>query len=62
MKKDNINNEDITRIACNIISAMFCYMNKEFTKEQLIYRIMSDTNNNQDIKEHIETLININLK
>jgi hypothetical protein len=42
---------------CNIISAMVCYMNGEFTKDMLIASIMQSTDNNKDVKEHLETIL-----
>jgi hypothetical protein len=42
---------------CNIISAMVCYMNGEFTRDQLFKSIMNTTDNNKDVKEHLETIL-----
>ena len=36
---------------------MVCYMNNEFTKEQLIKDIMQTTNNDNDVKEHLEIVL-----
>lgn len=44
-------------MCCNIISAMVCYMNNEYTREKLIKEIMLQTNNDTDIKTHIETIL-----
>lgn len=49
--------DDITPAYCNIISAMVCYMNGEFTKEMLIASIMQSTGNNKDVIEHLETIL-----
>ena len=50
-------NREITTMCCNIISAMVCYMNNEFTKEQLIKDITISTHNNKDIIEHLKLLV-----
>lgn len=42
---------------CNIISAMVCYMNGEFTREMLIEDIKRSTRNDKDIIEHLETIL-----
>ena len=55
--KDYIHESDVTPVYCNIISAMVCYMNGEFTGEQVIADIMRSTNNNKDVKEHLETIL-----
>lgn len=52
-----IHKDDITPAYCNIISAMVCYMNGEFTKEMLIASIMQSTDNNKDVIEHLETIL-----
>jgi hypothetical protein len=52
-----IHKDDITPAYCNIISAMVCYMNGEFTKEMLITSIMQSTDNNKDVIEHLETIL-----
>jgi hypothetical protein len=52
-----IHKDDITPAYCNIISAMVCYMNGEFTKEMLIASIMQSTDNNKHVIEHLETIL-----
>lgn len=52
-----IHKDDITPAYCNIISAMICYMNGEFTKEMLIASIMQSTDNNKNVVEHLETIL-----
>lgn len=42
---------------CNIISAMVCYMNGEFTREQTIADIMRSTDNNHNVKDHLEIIL-----
>lgn len=49
--------QEITTMCCNIISAMVCYMNNEFTKEQLIKDITISTYDNKDIIEHLKLLV-----
>ena len=44
-------------MCCNIISAMVCYMNGEFTREMLIEDIKRSTYYNKDIIEHLETIL-----
>lgn len=51
------NNYETTAMCCNIISAMVCYMNGEFTKEMLIASIMQSTDKNKDVIEHLETIL-----
>ena len=51
------NNNEITAMCCNIISAMVCYMNGEFTREMLIKDINHSTYNNKDIIEHLKTIL-----
>lgn len=51
---------EITAMCCNIISAMICYMNNEFTKEQLIKDVTISTHNNKDIIEHLDFLVHTN--
>lgn len=51
------NNYEITAMCCNIISAMVCYMNGEFTREMLIEDIKRSTHNDKDIIEHLETIL-----
>lgn len=55
--KEYIHKDYITPSYCNIISAMVCYMNGEFTREQVITDIMRSTDNNKDVKEHLETIL-----
>ena len=55
--KNYIHKDDVTPAYCNIISAMVCYMNGEFTKEMLIASIMQSTDNNKDVIEHLETIL-----
>lgn len=55
--KNYIHKDDVTPVYCNIISAMVCYMNGEFTKEMLIASIMQSTDNNKDVIEHLETIL-----
>ena len=50
---------EIKAMSCNIISAMVCYINNEFTREQLIQDITRSTNNDKDIVEHLETILPI---
>lgn len=54
---DSYVKEFIVPAYCNIISAMVCYMNGEFTKEMLIASIVQSTDNNKDVKEHLETIL-----
>lgn len=49
--------KNVTPTYCNIISAMVCYMNGEFTRKQLIADIMRSTDNNKDVIEHLETIL-----
>lgn len=49
--------DDITPAYCNIISAMVCYMNGEFTREQTIADIMRSTDNNHNVKDHLEIIL-----
>lgn len=51
---------EITAMCCNIISAMVCYMNNEFTKEQLVKDVTISTHNNKDVIEHLELLVRTN--
>lgn len=55
--KGYIHESDVTPVYCNIISAMVCYMNGEFTREQTIASIMGSTDNNKDVKEHLEIIL-----
>jgi hypothetical protein len=48
---------ETTAMCCNIISAMVCYMNGEFTREMLIKDIKQSTDDNKDIIEHLETIL-----
>lgn len=55
--EEYIHEDDVTPIYCNIISAMVCYMNSEFTREQLTESIKMSTDNNKDVIEHLKTII-----
>lgn len=55
--KNYIHESDVTPVYCNIISAMVCYMNGEFTREMLIKDIKRSTDNNKDVIEHLETIL-----
>lgn len=57
MKTITTNETHVTPVYCNIISAMACYMNGEFTKEQLIESIKMSTDNNKDVIEHLNTIL-----
>ena len=48
---------EIKAMCCNIISAMVCYMNGEFTREMLIKDIKHTTHDDKDIIEHLETIL-----
>ena len=57
MYKNYIHESDVTPVYCNIISAMVCYMNGEFTRKQVIADIMRSTDDNKNVKEHLETIL-----